>query len=120
VNSLEAELSPLEIARAAEQIEQARGSLTQAKGQLAYAQSQLEATLIRAPVNGTILEPHRGKGELITAQFPVARKAASRFGGCARRPQMTCKSNSTSARMNSRVGLEAKGIVSVAAFRLAK
>lgn len=52
-----------------EEIENARGALEQAKGQLAYAESQLEATQIRAPVTGTILERTAEKGELVTAQF---------------------------------------------------
>jgi HlyD family secretion protein len=52
-----------------EEIESARGSLEQAQGQLAYAQSQLDATQIRAPVTGTILERTAEKGELVTAQF---------------------------------------------------
>jgi HlyD family secretion protein len=52
-----------------EEIESARGSLDQAQGQLAYAESQLEATQIRAPVTGTILERTAEKGELVTAQF---------------------------------------------------
>ncbi len=52
-----------------EEIERARGSLLQAEGQLAYARAQLEATVIRAPVSGTILERTAEKGELITSQF---------------------------------------------------
>jgi HlyD family secretion protein len=52
-----------------EEIESARGALHQAQGQLAYAESQLEATQIRAPVTGTILERTAEKGELVTAQF---------------------------------------------------
>ena len=72
MNSLEQSFKLSRIGPRAEQIEQARGSLTQAKGQLAYAQSQLEATLIRAPVSGTILERTAEKGELITAQFASA------------------------------------------------
>ena len=52
-----------------EEIENAHGALDQAKGQLAYAESQLEATQIRAPVMGTILERTAEKGELVTAQF---------------------------------------------------
>ncbi len=55
-----------------EQIEAARGALLEAKGRLAYAQSQLDATLIRAPVSGTILDRTAEKGELITAQFASA------------------------------------------------
>ena len=52
-----------------EDIDKARGDLEQAQGQLAFAQSQLEATQIRAPVTGTILERTAEKGELVTAQF---------------------------------------------------
>jgi HlyD family secretion protein len=52
-----------------EEIANADGALEQAKGQLAYAESQLEATQIRAPVTGTILERTAEKGELVTAQF---------------------------------------------------
>jgi HlyD family secretion protein len=55
-----------------EEIENARGTLLQARGQLAYAESQLEATQIRAPVNGTILQRTAEKGELVTAQFASA------------------------------------------------
>jgi HlyD family secretion protein len=50
--------------------------MVQAEGQLAYAKSQLEATQIRAPVTGTILDRTAEKGELITAQF-----ASSAEGG---------------------------------------
>ena len=42
------------------------------KGQLDYAKSQLDATVIRAPVTGTILDRTAEKGELITAQFASA------------------------------------------------
>jgi HlyD family secretion protein len=48
----------------------------QAEGQAAYAKSLLDATVIRAPVSGTILERNAEKGELITAQF-----ASSAEGG---------------------------------------
>jgi len=44
----------------------------QAQGQLDYAKSQLDATVIRAPVTGTILDRTAEKGELITAQFASA------------------------------------------------
>ena len=55
-----------------EEIASARGALEQAQGQLAYAESQFEATQIRAPVTGTILERTAEKGELVTAQFAAA------------------------------------------------
>jgi HlyD family secretion protein len=52
-----------------EELARARGSLVQAEGQLAFARSQLEATAIRAPIAGTILERTAEKGELVTAQY---------------------------------------------------
>jgi HlyD family secretion protein len=53
----------------AEEIARAKGALLQAQGQAAYAKAQLEATVIRAPITGTILERSAEKGELITGQF---------------------------------------------------
>ncbi|HTW59432.1 MAG TPA: efflux RND transporter periplasmic adaptor subunit [Terriglobales bacterium] len=55
-----------------EELLRAQGALTQAQGQLDYAKSQLDATVIRAPVTGTILDRTAEKGELITAQFASA------------------------------------------------
>lgn len=55
-----------------EEIDQARGDLEQAKGKLAFSLSQLDATQIKAPLSGTILERTAEKGELITAQFATA------------------------------------------------
>src|SRR5437899_12347951 len=43
--------------------------MIQAEGQEAYAKSLLDATLIRAPVTGTILERTAERGELVTSQF---------------------------------------------------
>jgi len=53
----------------AEDIARAKGALVQAEGLEAYAKSWLDATVIRAPVTGTILERTAEKGELVTAQF---------------------------------------------------
>jgi HlyD family secretion protein len=52
-----------------EEIARAKGALIQAEGQEAYAKSQLNATVIRAPVSGTILERTAEKGELVTSTF---------------------------------------------------
>jgi len=68
-NSLEQSFRLSKIGPRAEQIERARGDVAQAKGQMDYAKSQLDATVIRAPVSGTILERTAEKGELVTAQF---------------------------------------------------
>ncbi|HMD76662.1 MAG TPA: efflux RND transporter periplasmic adaptor subunit [Terracidiphilus sp.] len=71
-NSLAKAFELAKIGPRAEEIARARGALTQAQGQLDYAQSQLDATVIRAPVTGTILDRTAEKGELITAQFASA------------------------------------------------
>src|SRR5581483_9873793 len=72
VNSLEQAHTMAKIGPRVEEIARAKGALMQAEGQLAYAQSQFDATVIRAPVSGTILERKAEKGELITAQFASA------------------------------------------------
>ena len=76
VNSLSKAFELARIGPRPEEIARAQGALTQAQGQLDYAQSQLDATVIRAPVTGTILDRTAEKGELITAQF-----ASSAAGG---------------------------------------
>jgi HlyD family secretion protein len=72
MQSLEKSYTLARIGPRQEEIDSARGSLLQAQGQLAFAQSQLDATQIRAPVNGTILQRTAEKGELVTAQFASA------------------------------------------------
>jgi len=52
-----------------EDIDAARGLVDQAKGQVALAETQLSNTIIRAPVNGTILERNVEKGEFVTTGF---------------------------------------------------
>jgi HlyD family secretion protein len=94
VNSLDRAFELMKIGPRPEEIARARGSLAQAQGQLDYAKSQLDATVIRAPVTGTILDRTAEKGELITAQF-----ASAAAGG----PQGSVVSlaNSTSRRRTS-------------------
>jgi HlyD family secretion protein len=72
VNSLEKSFQLMKLGPRAEEISRAQGALMQAQGQLDYAKSQLDATVIRAPVTGTILDRTAEKGELITAQFASA------------------------------------------------
>jgi HlyD family secretion protein len=69
VNSLDKAFQLMRIGPRPEEIARAKGALLQAEGQEAYAKSWLDATVIRAPVNGTILERTAEKGELVTAQF---------------------------------------------------
>lgn len=72
VNSLQQAFTLSKIGPRPEEIARAQGALLQAQGQLDYAKSQLDATIIRAPVSGTILDRTAEKGELITAQFASA------------------------------------------------
>jgi HlyD family secretion protein len=72
VHSLDQVFQLAKIGPRPEEISRARGTLLQAEGQRDYAKSQLDATVIRAPVSGTILERTAEKGELITAQFASA------------------------------------------------
>jgi HlyD family secretion protein len=69
MNSLEQSFQLAKLGPRSEEVQRARGDLLQAEGQMAYAKSQLDATVIRAPVSGTILERTAEKGELVTAQF---------------------------------------------------
>jgi HlyD family secretion protein len=69
VNSLEKGFQLAKIGPRKEEIARARGAMQQAQGQADYAKSLLEATLIRAPVTGTILERAAEKGELVTSGF---------------------------------------------------
>lgn len=69
VNSLQQAYAMAQIGPRQEEIARAEGALLQAEGQEAYAKSWLDATVIRAPVTGTILERTAEKGELVTAQF---------------------------------------------------
>jgi HlyD family secretion protein len=71
-NSLQRAFELAKIGPRSEEIARARGAFAQAQGQLDYAKSQLDATVIRAPVTGTILDRTAEKGELITAQFASA------------------------------------------------
>src|SRR5215472_15989099 len=69
MNSLNQAFAMAKIGPRAEEIARAKGALLQAEGAAGYAKSLLDATVIRAPVSGTILERKVEKGELLTAQF---------------------------------------------------
>jgi HlyD family secretion protein len=68
-NSLQQTFALSKLGPRAEEIARAKGALMQAEGTAAFAKSQLDATQVRAPVSGTILERKAEKGELITSQF---------------------------------------------------
>jgi HlyD family secretion protein len=52
-----------------EQIDALRAQVNQAQGTLDYSQVQLQNTVIRAPIDGTILERNVEKGEFVTTGF---------------------------------------------------
>lgn len=60
-----------------EQVEQMRAEVERSRANLAYAKSQLEATRIRAPREGTILERLVEEGEMVTTMFAGERGAKS-------------------------------------------
>ncbi len=72
VHALEQSMQLAKIGPRAEEIARAKGAVQQAEGQAAYAKSQLDATVIRAPIDGTILDRSAEKGELLTGQFASA------------------------------------------------
>jgi HlyD family secretion protein len=76
VNSLNKSFELMKLGPRQEEILRAKGAYEQAQGQADYAKTLLDATVIRAPIGGTILERTAEKGELITAQF-----ASSAEGG---------------------------------------
>ena len=69
VNSLKKTYDLAKIGPRVEEINSLRGQVEQARGALAYAQTQLDNTLIRAPVDGTILERAVEKGEFVTTSM---------------------------------------------------
>lgn len=68
-NSLDKAFQLSKIGPRPEEIARAKGQLTQAEGQAEYAKSLLDATVIRSPVDGTILDRTAEKGELIISQL---------------------------------------------------
>jgi HlyD family secretion protein len=71
-HSLEQTQTLARIGPRTEEIARAKGAVSQAEGQAAYQKSLLDATVIRAPISGTILDRSVEKGELLTGQFASA------------------------------------------------
>ena len=69
VNSLQQAYDLMKIGPRQEDIDAMRGSVEQAKGITAYDEDQLDNTVIRAPIDGTILERAVEKGEFVTNGF---------------------------------------------------
>jgi HlyD family secretion protein len=69
VNSLRKTYDLAKIGPRIEEIDSLRGQVEQARGSLALAETQLANTIVRAPVDGTVLERAVEKGEFITTSF---------------------------------------------------
>jgi HlyD family secretion protein len=75
VEALNKEYELVRIGPRREQIEAMRGRVKQAQGEVALRQTFLDATVIRAPITGTILERAVEKGEFVTTSFVGERGA---------------------------------------------
>jgi HlyD family secretion protein len=117
VNSLGKTFELSKLGPRAEEIARARGALLQAQGQEAYTKSLLDATVIRAPVTGTILERTAERGELVTSQF-----ASGAEGGPQGEVVALADLNDIQVELDiaqddfSKLGANQKGIVSVDAY----
>jgi HlyD family secretion protein len=77
VDSARKALDLLEIGPREEQIRTQRANVGNAQATLQFAKTQLEATEIRAPIDGTILERLVERGEMVTTSFVGDRGAKS-------------------------------------------
>jgi HlyD family secretion protein len=75
VVSLERTYDLVKIGPRKEVIDQVRGQIMQAKGQVSFFRTQLNNTVIRVPVDGTILERAVEVGEFVTTSFVGERGA---------------------------------------------
>ena len=75
VESLAREADLVRLGPREEKIEAMKGRVKQARGELALRQTFLDATVIRAPITGTILERAVEKGEFVTTSFVGERGA---------------------------------------------
>jgi len=69
VNSFDRAYELVRLGPRQEEIDALRAQVNQAQGSLNYAQVQLDNTIIRAPIDGTILERNVERGEFVTTGF---------------------------------------------------
>jgi HlyD family secretion protein len=69
VNSYDRTYELMKLGPRHEQVDAAKAQVDQLQGTVDYAQTQLDNTVIRAPINGTILERNVEKGEFVTTGF---------------------------------------------------
>ena len=77
VRVAEEDLQLMRLGPRIEQIEQARAQMSRAQGNLDYTLALLDATEIRAPVDGTILQRIAEVGEMLTTSFAGSAGAKS-------------------------------------------
>jgi HlyD family secretion protein len=111
-HSLEQSYQLAKIGPRVEEIARAKGALMQAEGQAGYAKSQLDATVIRAPITGTILDRSVEKGELLTGQFASAARPVFSIADL---KDLQVELDIAQADF-ARLGPKQKGIVTVDAF----
>jgi HlyD family secretion protein len=75
VQSLDRSFELMRIGPRQEQIDALKGQVNEAEGRLALARTRLDATEIRSPVTGTILERNVEIGEFVTTSFVGERGA---------------------------------------------
>ncbi len=75
VRSLEKNYELVRLGPRWEEIEAVKGQIEEARGRVAFFQTQLANTVIRAPINGTILEREVEVGEYVTTSFVGERGA---------------------------------------------
>ncbi len=75
VRSLEKNYELVKLGPRQEQIDAVKGQIEEARGRVAYFETQLENTVIRAPIDGTILEREVEVGEYVTTSFVGERGA---------------------------------------------
>jgi HlyD family secretion protein len=117
VRALEQAYRLAQIGPRPEEINRAKAALQQADGLLAFAQSQLDATVIRAPVTGTILERTAERGELVTSQFASGAEGGPRGSVVALADLNDLQVELDIAQDDfARLGSKQKGVVTVDAY----
>lgn len=115
VNSLKKTHELAKLGPRQEQIDALRGQVEQAKGQVDYAQTQLSDTIIKAPVNGTILERAVEKGEFVTTSFVGDKGAKGYVASLADLDDLQVELDIAQNDF-AKLGPKQKGVISVDAF----
>jgi HlyD family secretion protein len=98
-----------------EQIAALRGQVEQAKGVLAFAETQLANTIIRAPINGTVLARNVEIGEFVTTGFVGDRGAKGYVVSLANLKDLQVELDISQTDF-AKLGARQKGVVTTDAF----